>query len=234
MPKLNRPPKYCQIGKYAAVYLNGKPKYLGLHGSPESQTAYARLVAECRAKPAFVLARGEDGVTVAELAAAFLDHVKENADPTEYAHYRIVVLDFLAKLYGDIPVDQFGPSCLKTVRNEMILSGRFCRHSINRYMRRIAQIFTWGVEEEMVKPNTVAALKAVKTLAEGHPGTFDNDPREHVPDDVIRQTLPFLPPVLQAMVKVQRLTGCRPSEIYRMQAGEIDRDSSCGNPAEIF
>jgi hypothetical protein len=30
-------------------------------------------------------------------------------------------------------------------------------------------------------------------------------------------------PVLQAMVQVQRLTGCRPGEIFNMRVGEIDR-----------
>jgi integrase len=96
---------------------------------------------------------------------------------------------------------------------------------INDYTRRIARMFAWGVEEEYVNPNTALALKAVKPLPEGYVGTFDHEEREDVPDSVIKATLPFMPPTLQAMVKLQRLTGCRPSEIFNMKVGQLDRHS---------
>jgi integrase len=94
---------------------------------------------------------------------------------------------------------------------------------VNDHTRRIVSMFTWGVSEELVKPQTEAALKAIKPLPEGYPGTFDHPEREDVPDDIIIRTLPFMPPTIQAMVKVQRLTGMRPSEIFNMKVGEIDQ-----------
>ena len=52
MPKLkDRPPKYCKMNGQAVVYCNGRPHYLGKHGSPESHVAYARYVAESKANP---------------------------------------------------------------------------------------------------------------------------------------------------------------------------------------
>ena len=84
-------------------------------------------------------------------------------------------------------------------------------------------IFTWGIEMELVHPNTVAALKAVKFLSVGYPGTFEGKGREEVPDEVICRTLPFMPPTLIAMVVVQRLTGMRPSEVFNMTVGDIDQ-----------
>jgi len=108
----------------------------------------------------------------------------------------------------------------------MIQSGRFCRGMVNEYTRRIVTAFSWGVGEEYVNPNTAAALKGVKPLPEGYPGTFDNPEREDVADDTIRKTLPYLPKVLAAVVQAQRMTGCRPSEILNMKAGEIDRKSA--------
>ena len=69
---------------------------------------------------------------------------------------------------------------------------------INNHTRRIVSMFSWGVEEELVLPNTEAALKAVKSLPEGYPGTFDHPEREDVPDEIIIRTLPFMPPVVQA------------------------------------
>ena len=200
MPKLNnRPPKYSRIDKYAVVYLHGKKYYLGLYGSPESQSAYARLLAELQANPAFYLPKGETGVTVRELATAYLDYAKETIDVADYKQCRIIVIDFLLKLYGDdTPVDSFKPSCLKLVRQELINAldqrgkPRFCRNTINKYTRRIVSLFEWGVGNDHVSASTWQALKAVKSLPKKTPGTFDHKKREHVPEWVITATLPFL------------------------------------------
>jgi integrase len=130
----------------------------------------------------------------------------------------------MIKLYGDnTHADDFKTSCLRCLREEMIQSGRFCRNQVNDYTRRIISLFTWAGEMEYVKPETWTALKAVKHLPKGYPGTFENPEREEVSDAVIIRTLPFLPPTLVAMIKLQRLTGCRPSEIFNMRVGQIDR-----------
>jgi hypothetical protein len=193
MPKLkNRPPKYAQFKQYAVIYHQKKRIYLGLFGSEESKIAYARFIAESRANPIFYLPKDEPNVTVKELAAAFLEFAKETYDYSNYTHYKIVTIDFLLKLYGDIPVDDFKPGCLKTIRSEMIQSKRYCRPTINDHIGRLVRIFGWGVEEEYAQPNTVAALREVKALRKGDPGTFDHPPRKEVPDDVIKRTLPFM------------------------------------------
>ena len=229
MPKLkNKPPKYAKLKNYAVVYYHGKIHYLGLYGSDESRVAYARFVAESRVNPTFFLPKPSEGsgVAIRELAAAFLDHAQATLAPPNYNHYKIVVRDFLLKFYGDETlVDSFKPSSLKLLRSEMIQSRRFCRKMINDYMARTVRIFSWGVEEELVDANIPVALKAVKSLQPGHAGTFDNEEREHVPDEVIRRTLPFMPPTLAAMVQIQRLTGLRPGEVFNMTVGEIDRDT---------
>ena len=45
---------------------------------------------------------------------------------------------------------------------------------------------------------------------------------------MIIATLPILPQTLQAMIKLQRLTGMRPSEVFGMTVGNIDRYSVPG------
>jgi integrase len=110
----------------------------------------------------------------------------------------------------------------------MIKAGTLCRSMINRYVGRIRRIFTWGVGEEVVLSNVADALEAVKDLRKGEEGTRDNPPREPVPEWVIAATLPFLPPVVAAMVVVQYLTGMRPSEVFKMRVGDIDRSRGNG------
>ena len=223
MPKLtNRPPKYSKLKNYAVVYLNGKIHYLGLYGSPESKTAYARFVAEHRPDAVGIVREPGESVSVGELATTFLDHAKATLETPNYTHHRIVVGDFLLKLYGDIPTDNFRLSCLKLIREELIKSRRFCRKTINDYISRIVRVFSWAVEEELVKPEVAAVLKAIKPLPEGYPGTYDNKERMDIADDVIRRTLPFMSPTVRAMVLIQRLTGMRPSEVFNMQVGHID------------
>ena len=230
MPILkNRPPKYQRSGKYAVVYHHGKRIYLRDYGSPESQTTYSRFVAEIQANPAFYLSKGEASVTVKELAAAFLDHAKVTQDDADYRHCRVAIVEFLLKLYGDsTPVDDFTPRCLKLVREEIVKSQRFCRNTINKYIRRIVFMFAWGVENDSVPETTWRALKVVKSLPKGSPGTFDHPEREGVPEWVIAATLPFLAPVVATMVMVQYLTGTRPSEVFNMRAGDIDRSRGNG------
>ena len=223
MPKSNKPPKYSKMNKYAVVYHNGRPHYLGLYGSPESKVAYSRYVAELQANPVVLLPTAEKHVTVRELTAAFLDHAATSTDHTEYGHCRIIVLDFLDKLYGDdTPVDNFKPRCLKLVREQMIQSRRFCRRIVNSYTRRVVSVFAWGVENDLVPETTWRALKTVKSLRKGEEGTFDNEERQPVSDDVIRRTLPFMPPTLRVMVQLQRILGMRPNEIFKMRVGDID------------
>jgi len=225
MPKLiNRNPKLSKLKEYAVVYYRGKIHYLGRHGTPDALTAYNRFCAEIQANPVFFLSSGEKHVIVRELTAAFLDHAKANFTPTDYSFYRVIVLDFLDKLYGDeTPVENFTPRCLKLVREDMVKSRRFCRNIVNRCVNCIISIFAWGVENELVLETTWRALKVVKSLPKGYPSTFDHDDREPVADNVVQQTLPFMPPTLRAMVQIQRLTGMRPSEVFRMRVGEIDR-----------
>ena len=105
----------------------------------------------------------------------------------------------------------------------MVNVGTLCRKSVNDYVRRIISIFAWGVEEETVNPIVVHALREVKALQKGEPGTFDNPPRQEVSDDVVKRTLPFMSPTVAAMTQVQRLSGMRPSEIYRMTVEDIDQ-----------
>jgi len=142
---------------------------------------------------------------------------------TIHAQHFTRAIGYLVGVYGDFAVNEFSPKKLKAVRNQMVKAGTLCRNMVNDYTGRIVRIFSWGVEEELVESGIVTALREVKSLRKGEQGTFDNPPREEVPNDVIRRTLPFLSPTVAAMVQIQYLTGMRPSEIYRMVAGDIDR-----------
>jgi integrase len=171
----------------------------------------------------------EGGALVSELADAFLKHAESESRLGKDA---IVMfkqsIGYLVDVYGGLAVGEFSPKKLKVCRDQMVKAGTLCRNQINRYTGYIKRIFAWGVEEEIVQSTVLHALQAVKDLKEGEQGTFDHPPRQDVPDWVIAATLPFLSPTVAAMVQVQRKTGCRPSEIFNMRVGDIDRSRSNG------
>jgi integrase len=122
-------------------------------------------------------------------------------------------------------VHEITPKKLRTVREQMVKTGRLCRKTINGYITQLVRIFSWGCEEELVSPSTAGALKILKPLPKGEPSTFDHPKRRNVSDAVIRRTLPFLSATVAAMVILQRLLGCRPSEIFNMRAGDIVKNT---------
>ena len=224
---MNKPPKYSKNGKYAVVYIDRKKHYLGLYGTSESRQEYARVVAEWQTKPIVQHTESESNVSVSELSAAFLDFSETRNDYTEHEHNKQAVC-YLVNIYGTLTVNEFSPKKLKVVRLQMVKAGTLCRRTINRYTGRVVRIFSWGVEEELVHPDIVATLREVKALRKGEEGTFDNPPREAVPLDVVKRTLPFLSQTVASMVMLQWLTGMRPSEVYRMRVENIDRSRENG------
>jgi len=70
MPKLKDcPPKYCKMNGQAVVYYQGRPHYLGRHGTPESKTAYARFIAGIQANPTVPQSKAEKHVRTTSITA---------------------------------------------------------------------------------------------------------------------------------------------------------------------
>jgi integrase len=233
MPKY-KPAKLCKDGKKAFVLIEQKKHYLtGQWGTPEVNAAYAQYCAQWWENyrspikiPLTLTQKNEHtDTTVKELALDYLQYQEQRIDSKGFGHCRILIIDFVLAYYGDnTPADSFSPKCLKLIRDALLQSRRFCRNMVNRYTRQIVSMFQWGVENEFVSETTWRALKAVKALRKGEAGTFDNAPRREVSDDVVERTLPFLPPVLRTFVTILLISGMRPSEGYRMTAGDIDRN----------
>ena len=119
-------------------------------------------------------------------------------------------------------VDRFGPKCLKAVQQRMIGLG-WSRKYINKQIGRIVRMFKWGVGEQLVRPGTWQALQAVDGLKKGRTVAPDYDPIEPVSDEVVEATLAHLSDLVADMVRVQRLTGCRPGEVCMLRPMDLDR-----------
>ena len=231
MPKLKQLPKQCNDRGRAFAWHKGKRVYFGVAGTDEADRNYNQFIHSLTRAPTVSVPdasqrggsrAGTHSTLVSELAADYLKYVTPRLDNSHILHFKYTI-GYLIGTYGDLFVNDFSPKKLKTVRSRMVETGRLCRKTVNDYTRRIVQIFSWGCEEEWVDPTVVAALREVKSLRKGEPGTFDNPPRKEVPDDVVLQTLPFMSPTVAAMVQIQRMTGMRPSELCAMTVEDIGK-----------
>ena len=218
-------PKLCrQKLRNLAFVRDGKKRvYLGKWGDPATEAKYRAYINEITRPGGRVIK--EESKTIADLALAFLSahesyYVKNGKQTGQLQRFR-ASLEYPLKLYPTTPVDEFGPRKLLTVRNAMEESGRFARSYINTLVNCIRSVFRWGVENEIVSPETLTALTSVSPLKRRRSVARETEPVAPVDPAIVEKTLKFLPPTLADMVRVQRNTGMRPGEICAMRKGDL-------------
>jgi hypothetical protein len=131
----------------AVVRLSGKDYYLGPWGSRTARIEYDRLVAEWLAGARQAPETRDEGLTIVELLARYLDYADgyyRHPDGTLTREILCLKDAFrpLRRLYGHTLAAEFGPLSLKSVRQWMIDAG-LCRTNINRRINRIRRLFKW-------------------------------------------------------------------------------------------
>lgn len=212
------------------VEVNSKRQYLpGKYNSPESLKAYAdfikKLLSEnCDPENQFVV---NESITVEILCVQFLDWAKsyyiKHGQPTGmYKRFQKCVVPPLLDMYGKTPVSKFGPRALKHIRNKLI-NKNLCRTEINQRIKYIKQMFSWGVENELVTPETAGALRYVKSLRKEEQNVRESVPMSAVPNEYVDAVLPYLPEPIADMVRINKAVGCRPSEVCHLRWIDINK-----------
>jgi hypothetical protein len=145
------PPSYClhKASGRAVIRIDGRDRYLGPHGSPESHAEYERLIAEWRTRRAETSSTADQALdsaipslTIAEILLRYRAFAQgyyvKNGEPTKELVEMRLALRPLRKLYGDTLARAFGPLTLKSVRQYMIdndLSRGVINHRVNRIKR---------------------------------------------------------------------------------------------------
>lgn len=233
MPRLkNAVPKYRRhkASGQAIVTIGGRDHYIGPHGTQASKDAYDRIIGEWLASGRLDAPfNGGGSVSVTEVLSEFWiwcqDYYRKNGKKTtEVDDYRRVI-KAAREAYGDTPASMFGPLSLKAVRQQWIDKG-MARSTINRNQRRLVRIFKWAAAEEMISPNIWQALASVEGLRKGRTAAPEAKPIPPVAIDRVETVMPYLSPVLRAMIRVQLLTGMRPGEVCRLRPVDIDRSGN--------
>jgi integrase len=260
-----KPPSYLKnsspSGTYARTVIRWpggrkEVRSLGVYGSPESHRAHERIISQWRAAwglgidPEAGSAAPPGSLTVEEVAARYWLHAEKRypkrpgQDHGEIDNIRYA-LRALRRLYGPLPVEEFGPKNLKLLRQSLASGGWLTdtetkvrenrgkplgmgRKALNQRVDHVRRMFRWAVGDELIPSELADRLDHVAPLTAGEHGVRETDDVPPVPEDDLAKTLPELPRILRAMVEVQLLTGARPGEITRLRpcdlirSGEID------------
>jgi hypothetical protein len=173
-PPKSRRQKRKNMPDRAFVEIDGRRHYLGRYGTPESNERYQQLVAEWAANGRKTPIRVHDSFTLIEFCAAFWQSVEDAHNVRHLARIKSA-LKPLKALYGNERVEQFGPLSLQAVRQRMIEEG-YARSTINSMVGVIRQMFRWGVKNEYVRADVLAALQAVDGLKRGRSNAKETDP----------------------------------------------------------
>ncbi|MHB9081058.1 MAG: tyrosine-type recombinase/integrase [Pirellulaceae bacterium] len=232
MPKLigvssARLPKYRRhkATGQAVVNLSGKDFYLGPHGSKVSRMQYDRLVCEWL-EAGRHLPQPVSDLTILELASRYWKFAKsyyvKNGEPTGTLAQIKVVLRSLRETYGDTSAPEFGPLGLKVLRRKMVDAGISRKH-INKQMGHLVRVFRWAASEQLLPATVFQSLQAVPGLRQGRTSAPDHAPVAPVPEADVQAVLHYLPTIVSDMVRLQRLTGCRPEEVCILRPSDLDR-----------
>jgi integrase len=213
------------------VTLNGHDYYLGRYGSKESKAEYDRLIAEWLAGGRRLPDPSGKDLSIGELILAYWTHAsayygfQDGRTGTESCLRD--ALRVVRELYGRTRALDFGPLALKACRQRMI--GKcWSRNYVNHQVGRIRRMFRWAAEEELLPGHVHQDLQTVAGLRRGKTDARETAGVKPVPTERMEATLPFLPPVVQAMVRLQVLTGCRPAEACAVRPMDLDmRNPAC-------
>ena len=223
-------PKYRKhkASGQAIVSIHGHDFYLGSWNSNASRVEYDRIIAEYLAAGRQLPVKSAEvsELTVIEVLARYKRFAKpyyrKNGESTgEWENVEHAIKPLLA-LYGRTPIREFGPLALKAVQQKMIADG-LTRQGVNARINRIKRVFRWAVSEELAPPMLTHALGTVAGLEAGRTSAPETKPVMPVSDDIVEKTLPCLSQIVADMVRVQRLTGCRPGEVCQLRPMDIDR-----------
>lgn len=222
---MKRIPKYSshKATGQARVRLDGKTYYLGQYGSDESRKKYDHLIAKWLTSERVCT---PDSLTVSRLCVTYIEqhakpYYRKNGRQTSELGAIQAALKPLVDKFGGTKVTDFGPAKLKVIRKVMLDKGTV-RTSLNRNIGRIRRMFKWGVENELVSPNVLAALTAIAGLRHGRSEAKESSPVLPVPDPDIEAIRPFVSRQVWGMIQLQLVTGMRPGEVRSMRLSDID------------
>lgn len=229
----------------ARIRMDGKTYWLGEYGSMEAQAEYNRVISFPlrTGYPALPSTRSPGikretrspvsapkKITVKDLITKFTEWSKtyyrhpDGSSTREHQNFLHVTRP-LQGMFGGCPIAEFGPAKLLLFREELIKRD-LARKTINAMLRRLKQIFRWGVSRELVPVDVLSRLQTLESLQPNRGGKETSGSRGSVEWSLVQQVLPHLPKLLQAFCTVAYFSGARVGELAKLTTGQIETTSN--------
>ena len=220
----------------ARIKIRQRSYYLGKHGTESSYREYERLRAEHATGMAAPSLPDAAGLTVDELVAAWLAAEPRGKDHPQVQRICRACVP-LSRLFGLTRANEFRANRLRGVQEALISQswmtpeeaeklGDWSRGYINRNIQRIVLVFRWAESTELIPMGIAEHLRTVPMLRANDRRVRSIPPRKPVDwETQVKPCLPFLAPVVKAMVIVQFHAAMRPSEVCHVKRREVDQAS---------
>jgi integrase len=223
-PRNPRPTIHVTRGS-ERISIGGKWYILGPVGSAKARAEYARVLAQLAADPLARLSKPESYLIV----TLCKDYAASDAIPAKSVGQYLRAAEMLCEAHLATPAAEFGPLALKTWQtslcNKTDANGGklYSRNYVLKLVGIARTIFRWGVETERVPAEVYHGLTAVTRPKAGQA----RPPRimRPVDDADVSRTLPKLPRSVAGLVRLQRATGARPSEILGLRPCDVNRSA---------
>lgn len=231
MSKRRRTPSYRlhKARDCGVVTIDGKDYYLGAFGPPVSWGRYYQLLADWAANDRHSSTGAspeDDARTINQLIACYWQFAQswyvKDGQPTDAIYGVKAALRALREMYGSTLVREFGPLRLQTLLAHMVEKG-WSRKYCNDNLGRIKRMFRWGKSQEIVPSTVYQDLLTVDGLRMGRTKAKESRPILPVDAKTVDTTLSHLSQVVADMVRFQRATGARPTEVCIVRPMDIDR-----------
>lgn len=174
-----------------------------------------------------------DELTLRELGERYLAEMREEHTKNEAKNKRLVV-DHVLRHVGDIFWSEFGTAAYKRLQKALIKERR-TRNRINKICGEVRAWMKWCHVNELISRKLhhdfldVGPVKKEKrNKRKSGPPILEAKRKIPVAWDQVTPILPFMSPVIAAMVTVQYWGGMRPSEVCEITLGELDMaDDAC-------
>jgi len=210
----------------AVCTINGRDYYLGPHGTKASRIVYDRIICEWLENGRHPPGTNSEELTLAELLSRYWKYAKsyylKDGKCTGQIPKIKSALKVVKQRYGRTMAVDFGPLALRACRRQWVEDGH-SRNYVNEHAARVVRVFRWAASEQLVPASVPQALAMVPGLRKGHSEAPETAPIQPVGDAAVEETLLHLPGVVADMVRLQRLTGCRPAEVCILRPCDLDR-----------
>jgi hypothetical protein len=214
--------------------------WLGTFDTPQSRQRYYRLIAQWEANgrtlpEAETAPDGPSKITVEEIINDYRKWAQSYYTPSEYNTISMA-LRVLRQLYGTVAAETFGPKSLRIVREAMVRGDStstpprvaWARPHVNKQVHRICAMFKWAAGQELLPVSIYHQLKTLEPLKKGRCNAREPEPVRPVPELLIDPLKVFVSDQVWAIIQLQRLTGARCGELFKLRPMDLNREQNSG------